>query len=250
MRILLQSCVFILLSMPLAAQPTYGTLIGERDGDTLNYECRELSADTIECEFVQILMSKDTPEHVSKEAVDQILADMNTESTEEVCGDFKRVKAILDGKADRSIWPEKSDEEIEAILTSVRSAPFGLASLKALSDLCETPTDKAAARFIEVSNQSKDVVCKPLVNKYTQNFVRVSPKTWVVKSEPSGACGLVNTSKFVGHPEFGSLWSYYASKVVTNKDGKGLVDCNELDEREQPYKWDQGPVYKNCQYFD
>lgn len=250
MRILLQSCVFILLSMPLAAQPTYGTLIGERDGDTLNYECRELSTDTIECEFVQVLMSKDTPELVSKEAVDQILADMAAGSAETVCSDFMKIQAVLDGGADRSIWPEKSDEEIEGILNSVRNAPYGLASLQAFSDLCETPTDKSAARIIEVSNQSKEVVCRPFVNKYTQKFVRVSPKTWVVKSGPSGVCGLVNTSKFVGHPEYDFLWNYYASKVVTNKDGKGLVGCNELDEQEQPYKWDQGPVYKNCQYFD
>lgn len=250
MRVPVLSGLFLMLVTPIFAQPIHGTLVGERDGDTLNYECREVSADMIECDFVQVLMSKDALEPITEDALNLVLADMMTEGTSAICENVGNTISVLEGADGQAVWPEKSEEEVETIKSSVRSAPNGLAGLTALHNLCENPTTQNAARLLEITNQSRDIVCKPFVNKYSQTFVRVSPKTWVVKSEPSGPCGIVNTSKFIGHPEFEILWSYYASKVVTNKEGKNLIDCSELDEREQPYKWDQGPVHKNCQYFD
>lgn len=245
------------LSAAANSEPFYGTLTGINSGDILDYQCVRISEDKIKCDFVQILFRKEDP---SEDRDDMIAAFLESEPDEqelaETCIPFERWDNILAGE----IVPE--DEHTVAARTIIEEmekakaeTPEYYLALKAQMDawgaFCINQTAESFGAIIDAAENYAAQTCSTWVNRYSQEFREVDDHTWAVESAPPfGPCGIVNTSKFVNDGEYPDLWSYFASKVVTNKEVEDPVPCAELDENENPYLWNAPPVFKNCVFFD
>jgi hypothetical protein len=236
--------------------PYRGTLVGANDGDLLDFECSEINSDRIECSFVQVLLrTKSTQEEFedSLASISDILKEMKTEV--ELCEFFVAYDKVVNGEIIQDpVMAEKIQRAIEERAKSNLKDQRSLEKVDlidgALLALCKNPSTETARDFLAVSHDIEADVCEPLFNRYSQQFVRVSPGLWVVESSPSGECGIVNTSRFLADPKYPTLWNYEASKVITNKAGGEVIPCRGLDETPQPYFWNQGPVLKNCTFID
>jgi len=244
-------------TLPTSAEPIYGKLTGINDGDVMDYECVRIPEGKIKCDFVQVLFSKDEPEQ-DRASFIAVLNDEGAAKNElaEMCAPFDRRDEILAGDTvpedeltlgARSVIEEMRKAEAE---TSPEYFAALKASLDALANFCSDPNAKTANIVFDVSDEYAARTCSPWVNRFSQEFRETDEQTWVAESVPLGPCGVVNTSKFVNDGQYPDFWSYFASKIVTNKDGDGILPCDELDENVQPYLWNAPPIFKNCVFFE
>jgi hypothetical protein len=231
-------------------------MVGANDGDLLDFECSEISTGRIECNFVQVLLrTKSTQEEfeASLASIPDILKEM--ESDTDFCDFILAYDRVAKGETlDDQEMAEKVrnalEEQLKSGLKDERSLEKVDLIEEALIEICENPSTETARNFLEASHNIESDVCEAMFNRYTQQFVQVSEGLWVVESTPSGECGIINTSRFTADPKYPMLWNYEASKIITNKSGGEIIPCSGLDERPQPYFWNQGPVLKNCTYLD
>lgn len=232
-----------------AQTPNIGTLIGTNDGDVLNYECYPISTSRISCEFVQVLLTHRDAIEPSPENARQLLEEVG--QNEQICAVFGRLSELQSG---HSIPADSLSKEARQIFENLKDykeknpAYYEVEkeNLAAFQSFCISPTLASAQRFLQESANLAAITCEPFVNKYSQNFVLVDTGLWVVESKPTGSCGIVNTSKFIASELSPNLWSYIASKTITNKNGNSVISCDKLDETEQPYPWNGPGVVNNC----
>ncbi len=74
--------------------------------------------------------------------------------------------------------------------------------------------------------------------------------TGTAESTPSEVCGVVNTSRFIGDAQYGSLWEHETSKVILNKEGVGVLKCADLDETKTLYSWKGESSFLGCDYIN
>jgi hypothetical protein len=253
-------CLFVGVQAPIAAAqdipPTRGTLVGANDGDLLDFECTEISTERLSCSFVQVfLRPKSTYEDFqdSLKTVPDIIQEVNAGS--EFCRFVIAQDKLLSGQ---TIEDPVLREQIEIAIKETALArlkdqrsieKYETVDIATLA-LCKSPSTETARKFLEASHDAGADICEPTFNRYVQPYVRVSAGLWVVESTPTGECGVINTSRFIADPKYPFLWSFEASKVVSNKAGQSIIPCSELDERPQPYRWNHGPVLKNCTFID
>lgn len=233
--------------------PLRGTLIGVEDQDILNFECSVPRNGSIDCEFVQVLLSDGTNGRSLEEELSRA-PDFLTEFKDQpsFCNSVLAYERVLDPDSDHS----KKDTELASQFFThqkefkehhplVRQQMVGT-----LADVCKAPTIENAREMIAITYEYSAKTCRPMVNKYSQKFRKVSENLWVVESNPSGECGVVNTSKLFRENAEDLFWSYEATKVVTNKSESASEICRVLDENPQRYVFGTGPYVPNCVYFE
>jgi hypothetical protein len=233
-------------------QPSFGSLIGSVEGDPMHYECTSVDASgKIRCDFVQVLLSNNEgPEELESAlaTIPEIIADADG-SLLAMCKDylvdmkeavekFERGETLDDGTS-----PPKDPEDLD-----------GLRSMLAVLDAtCTDRTSETIEALLRFLHEREAITCRPTINKFNQTFVEISEGLWVVESSPTGACGIIQTSRFKlpeGAPA--SLWEYTSQKVITNKAGviAGGLHCSMLDETPILYTWKSGSQRINCMYID
>lgn len=238
--------------LPLVAQPSDGSLVGTIDGDPLRYECSAPNAaGKIECKFVQVLLSnKEKPEDLDAQLaqIPDMLTSENGE-IDELCkagsgamrdslARFSRGEALEDGTP-----PPSDPREREELGKFVG----------AMEAVCAQRSPEALEALVRLSHDRATQTCTAFINQYSNTFVKVSETLWVAESSPSGACGIVQTSRF-SLPEngLGLLWEYTSQKVITNKAGtsEAGVACSLFEETPVLYTWNSGPQRIDCVYID
>jgi hypothetical protein len=215
-----------------------------------------IDANRVSCDFVQVLLINKSDDIKFEESLQNIPSLLSELINDGACDVFDARRKILKGEkvADAEIAAEAQrmiDDETQANSDLSPQLSGRISSFYvAIEKICNEQTEESAREFLVLSHEAGAETCEPFFNKYNQIFVRVDANLWVVESTPSGTCGIVNTSRLYGDPKYPSLWSYEASKIVTNKDGVGIVPCSEMDERPQTYSWNQPQVYKNCRFLD
>ncbi len=255
------SALILTFSVGVAsAEPLSGTLMGDVSKDILNYECRGLNDNVsrISCDFVQVLLSKkskptDLAEKL-KQFLSQLDAENETTSQDELCSWSASLDAVVSGDLDATLETVNSTDLIKAVDDYKSSPPKVQEDLNRLAsnlhDACIDPKDETLVKMFSAMHEQETRTCKVFVNKYTQTYVRVSDTIWAVESTPSGVCGIVNTSKFIGDEAYGSLWEHETSKVIMNKEGSGLLlKCADLDESKTLYSWMGGSNFLGCDYI-
>ncbi|SEO32613.1 hypothetical protein SAMN04488103_12310 [Gemmobacter aquatilis] len=234
------------------SQPLSGTMIGSSDGDIMSFECELEYENRINCEFVQILISKDKPLGQWDKVKSDFVAAWPKENSSEIkevqamaCEMAKNLELALGSDINPAI-----DEQLRIFVSDDRVRAANLAESSRKS--CANPTKENFEPIIYDGYLRGTQTCRPMVNKYNQEFVKISDDVWTVESSPSGSCGAVNTSRFVRDPKARIFWNYTASKVITNKSGEALpgIECAQLDEGEYHYVWDAPPKKMDCIFFD
>jgi hypothetical protein len=233
MRHFLLPCILASLAVTAAQGqsydgPTNGTLVAE-NGGLLNFECVPEEDGKARCDFVQVLFSRNEMNALGDDY--QSYAN-DPQAKEEVCELSTYFRSYVQGQPfegalDSPQFEDLPEDDKEKILTSTDY----------LEKLCSTHSEEDFQKFIEYSNESSQKQCTAMVNKYSQTYQRVNEEMWVVVSEPSGLCGVINTSHFMRYQDYSFLWSHAASKIVKNRSGTTEfgIACADLDETVSEY---------------
>lgn len=243
-----------------SAAPLSGTLIGDVSKDILHYECRYLgdAEERISCDFVQVLLSKKSKPTGLDERLKRMKSELDNESKDtvlhELCSMSAYFDAVINGNLDASVEDMDRTELAKSIDNYLSSPPkaqedFNRFALN-LRDACVDFKDENLLKLFTDIHEQETRSCEVFVNKYTQTYVKVSDKLWAVESTPSGVCGVVNTSRFIGDDKFGSLWEHETSKIIMNKEGEDLLKCSDLDEAKTLYSWKGGLNFLGCDYIN
>lgn len=252
--ILLRLCTFLGFISPsvAGAQPTHGTLIGQVDGDPVQYSCSPPDADgKLRCEFIQVLLSpvaRDEDLQASLAQIPDILSD-DSDELDGLCGEaleqmrdtvrrFEAGQSLEDGTL-----PPDDPRDLESLRRF----------LNASETVCNERTAETLEAFFRFTNEQQSKTCRPFFNEYNQTFVQVSEQMWVAESSPFGPCGIVQASRF-SLPEsgLGVLWEYTSQKIITNPTGEVSVgmSCSGLDQSAILYTWKSGPQRIDCEFID
>ena len=248
----------ILIGNNATAQPISGTIIGNISTDILNYECIPIAnyANRISCEFVQVLLSKKSKPEGLAEAMSQLKAEFESDTDLQgtMCSASEHLRAIIDGDA-AAVTAITTEEDLRKAITNFQNSP-----IQAQSDMkrfasdatafCSDPNFKNLETVFINMHEQETRSCQTSVNKYSQTYVRVSEWLWAVESTPSGICGVVNSSKFIGSKRYGSLWEHETSKIIMNKEGQDLISCSDLDEGKTLYSWKNSQNFIGCDYLN
>lgn len=245
-------------SQPPSYPPSVGLLKGTTGDGFIDYECSSLPDGRLRCDFVQVLLRVTAkPEDLAETLaeVPTMLSDPETlRELEALCPFAIGLRSYFDTGSTEllSAVPEFDAAKIAELaeITGFERATM-VSFANHTSNFCADRTEQNLAAMFTAMHNAGTTTCEPFVNKYQQDFVRVSEELWVVDTSPQGDCGIVNTSRFVAAPE-GIFWNYTASKVITNKAGKinGLLSCGELDERQYEYTWNAPKKQVNCVFLD
>ena len=131
-------------------------------------------------------------------------------------------------------------------------------SLKTLVNFCKNPTLDGAIEVFSAGNERDASTCKVGPNTYEQRFKYVQDYSsgtgaWVVISEPTGPCGIINLSRFEKFSKSGfTSWNYIAKKTVTNPKGQASLgmSCSDLDEEEYLYSWVSKEHHLGCEIIE
>ena len=135
--------------------------------------------------------------------------------------------------------------------------------VSAITALCDSYTETNFLKATRIEHDKDMRTCKVSTNSFNQTFQRVDvyssePGNWVVQTQPSGACGIVDLSRFesdaqkIGEGSF-VFWSYIARKAITNPKGELFSGgkCSGLDQTEHLYDWRaRDNLYMRCDYIE
>jgi hypothetical protein len=141
-------------------------------------------------------------------------------------------------------------------LEAMRNDPEGAGRFaRALIRLCQDQSQEAAADLLGVINDISAETCYVSMNRYSQDFIRVENDLWAVDSAPSGTCGAVDTSRFIGSAitpgEEPFFWDLESSKVITNPTGQDVlgISCSDLDQTSSTFSWRSSNAKTECTYL-
>lgn len=204
--------------------PTSGTLVAEKGG-LLDFQCVQSGPDQASCDFVQVLFSRNEPLQNTSDDYKKFISD--TKKIEATCKMSEQFELYMSGA---SIDAEAGAAPFQELSANEQEKLRNLANL--IGKFCATKSEEDFRNLINYSNSSSQKQCISMVNRYTQNYRRINDEMWVIASEPSGLCGVINTSHFKKDPKFDFLWTHSASKLVKNKEGTTEfgIACVDLDE--------------------
>lgn len=251
--------VFLALSItaPATAQeevPSFGLVFNSAEMSSLYFECRKSPHETLQCDFNQTIVRKKT----TPEKLDEAIAAAQEQLQEhrssfvfnaEECQAYQ--KLIADLAVDRGVVPHK-------LAPNLLEMPEGqkadlVASLKAISKICEAPTLENVIRLVELSHAKDLRTCRVSSHSFQQTLRRVAGSdTWTANDGPHGPCGIINVSRLERAKDSQLFWEYISQKVITNPGANafGSMTCSELDQREYRYTWKGRQHFARCEYVE
>jgi hypothetical protein len=230
---------FLPLVATAAEHPTIGLIFNTKDRASLEFNCEMDSTSALSCDFVQVsLRPKATPTDLAKSLEDARKQKLEP-VTKKTCDDMAGYVASLEGRAPMppKSHPFETDYQKQDMLKGLRAA---LA-------YCQQPSRAGMEEMARITHDKEARTCLASSYRFHQIFRRVSDAasnktTWVVKSEPSGPCGIVQLDRFEAVRPFGDkmpFWEYTARKAVTNPSATDLLmKCSDFDESTYVYTWD------------
>lgn len=247
--------VVAMFALPASSEINYplsGTMLlnqsGERDAIELECEDVKTNGDRLHCDFIQVHVSYETnPEELDSEIADRV-ARIDSYSEQNKSESLAEVRAIC-----------KDEEEMRTainakILTSQESPKKQLMEKMAalLDRTCDIDSVEQARdwgkEMMKVTTSWEAKTCKVWLNTWSQEFtLQQNPEDsyWLSDAVPSGDCGVLNISTLKRDGEF--FWRYDSRRVVTNKEGKALLKCSEIEEIQSSYTWRQADYLVDCQ---
>lgn len=251
----------ILLSTTATAEldyPTTGIVYNTKEAGSIVFDCKKSSPDAMECDFTQVSVrrkanAKDLAKRL-KEAESSYKTEMKYMncSTERV--KYEDFLLVIDGKkapitkdAPFFKMQPKSKEDLRNLMTDFIA-------------LCKAPSLERYKKITADAVKKEMATCLVSSNSFRQEFKKLDDysdkkkPTWVIKSSPTGACGIVRLDKFELEAGVSKIkfWNYIAKKSITNPKGKELLlSCNEFDEGEYIYDWkSQSHEYMGCGHIE
>lgn len=244
---------WILMTSAALAQPVTGSLIGQVDGDPMNYECGIPDASgKITCNFIQVLLSPAAIEEDLQASLAEIPAILGADSDDFIEGSCSETTSAMKDALSRFEAGQPSADGV-----APPSDPRDLEHLRRWVQLTDTLCRERTAANLEAlmrfAHDRSSKTCRPFINQFSQTFVQVSEAMWVAESSPTGPCGILQASRFT-LPDNGLqfLWEYTSQKIVTNPAGsvaEGFA-CSELDQSTILYTWNSGPQRIDCEFID
>ena len=243
-----------------ADMPWRGTLIGQTDGDILQYSCTSVDDGVMNCDFIQILLSNKATEEEWPEELEGLQNEFNDPNIDHglLCSQAEPLlRFMADGMPyDTSAYQndELNGEDLNEFAERVRNdREHTFASFDAIRRFCEDGEFEDLVTFIRLGHERDMNTCEPYINEYSLRFVQSTEDQWVVSEPPMGACGLINTSRFIRNQSpYDSIWRHVAAKVITNPEATILDSgsaCGLLDESITNYDW-SGSVRVNCEFIE
>lgn len=244
--------VLALLFLPTLASaqatvypPSLGNLVG-KGGGAMNFECAPISEDRMRCDFVQILFSHDEAPAPTDDMLSEAMKDKNV--VDEVICKMSYPLTHFFATGERTAM---SGTDIDLFYSEVAAdEPMFRRLAIESTEFCSNRTVENLRNVLDILSERERQSCRLMFNKYAQTFKKVSEQMWVVESDPSGTCGLINTSHFFLADPALPVWEYSASKIVKNKVGTtemGLA-CSDLDESTILYTWRES-IRTDCTFI-
>lgn len=239
-------------------EPSSGIVYNTKETHSLVYFCEKNRNNSLDCEFIQTSVRKKANAQDLKSRLDEARKTFSTskELTPEMCREQKDFVEVLNG---RNKAPNKYQQDFLKNISDLEKKDM-LKIMSAITTACDSNTEENYLNVVRIGHDKDTRTC--IVNSYTykQSFRLVldhisGARSWVAKGEPSGACGIVQLSRFEPESLKDSklvFWKYVAKKAVTNRQGLLMpgVACKDLDEDEYVYDWRSKEHALGCDYIE
>ncbi len=238
--------------------PSSGIVYNTKEIHSLVYFCEKSQDNFLDCEFTQTRVRKKAKAEDLKSRLDEARKEFRTskELTPEMCKQQKDFIEILQG---RKKAPNKEQQDFVKNISDMEKKDV-LKIMSAITTACDSRTEENYLNVVRVGYDKDARTCVVNSHAYKQSFRLVldhvsGARSWVAKGEPSGACGIVQLSRFEPERLKDSkfvFWKYVAKKSVTNRQGLFMpgMSCKDLDEDEYIYDWRSKEHALGCDYIE
>jgi len=238
--------------------PSSGIVYNTKETHSIVYFCEKNRDNSLDCEFTQTRVRKKAKAQDLKPRLDEARKTFSTskELTPEMCKEQKDFVEVLHG---RKKAPNKEQQNFLKNISDLEKKDI-LKIMSAITTACDSKTEENYLNVVRIGHDKDTRTCIVNSNTYKQSFRLVlddisGARSWVVKGEPSGACGIVQLSRFEPESLKDSklvFWKYVAKKAVTNRQGLLMpgMACKDLDEDEYVYDWRSKEHALGCDYIE
>lgn len=224
---------------PAVAQeiPYRGHVTSVEQNSSLSFTCSG-GSEAIRCEFIQTLVSQETPS--SPDQTEEMMRQALEEgASSNLCGQTLDQLRTVEAGGDFGV--ELDD----------RQRNDAIAYLSLLQSFCDSPNEATAMALFDSFEDRKARSCKigTLPFDLTMHWNDQSGR-WESVSAPEGACGIVTMSFLEKDGETPLFWNYREQTVVTNKTGNDTIrgDCSAWPEETLTYNWQMNTLHRSCEY--
>jgi len=238
--------------------PSSGIVYNTKETSSLVYNCVNNRDNSLDCDFTQTSVRKKAKPQDLEARLNQGREAFSTskELTPEICKEQKDYVEILYGRK------KAHNKVLQGFVRNISDLEKKdtLKILNAATTACDSKNEENYLNVIRIGHDKDTRTCKVSSLTYKQSFRLVldtvsGARSWVAKGDPSGACGIVQLSRFEPESLKDSkyvFWKYIAQKAVTNR--KGLLTpgmaCKDLDEDEYVYDWRHKEHALGCDYIN
>ena len=133
-----------------------------------------------------------------------------------------------------------------------RTAASGLSVVKAVIEVCKTPTRESASLFFKLMIEQDRRSCK-VHNDHSQITFNWNPQTdsWISREGPTGPCGTFVLGTLTRDSK-NNFWSYVEKTLRTNP--KGVLplgqSCGLFPEHTLNYSWHTANTLEGCEFIE
>lgn len=237
--------------------PSSGIVYNTKETNSLVYFCEKNRDNFLDCEFTQARVRKEAKPEDLKTRLDEARKAFLTskELTPESCKEQKDFVEVLQG---RKKAPNKEQQDYLKNISDMERKDV-LKIMDAITTACKSKTEESYLNVVRIGFEKDARTCVVSSINYKQSFRLVldpvsGARSWVAKGDPTGACGIVQLSRFEPEKMKDSkleFWKYIAKKAVTNRQGLLMpgMACKDLDEDEYIFDWRSKEHALGCDYI-
>lgn len=210
--------------------PISGVVVDEEHHYALDYSCREVSRNEIDCNMTHLNVSHAMTEGdvlLDIERVQKIYRDEPDKFT----GLMEFHCARSNGKLKHETpEPLKTRWKEEAALWQ---------------KACKERTLELAKEIARLDGDNAKRRCRILTSNFTQTFNKTPEGTWAAPTDRTSACNIISIRRFEkASNEAG--WTYVTRAISIGPQPDDLFQCKYIDEKEYRYRWDTNSFTMGC----
>ncbi|RWP14933.1 MAG: hypothetical protein EOR00_22250 [Mesorhizobium sp.] len=234
--------------------PSYVTVQNTDGMSVISAVCDPPKRDEMHCTLTKITVTRpDEGEAANRiaKAIDQIVK--SKAFTSQQCDQYAELATALQTGIAPPFATDKQRFHTDWLKESPAEKADAMLMVKAILAYCTTPNQANAGAIAKASEELESTTCQISNWKSEQTFtLNYSTKKWQSTTQNNDSCGTITYSEF-SKPDLKDssyLWNYTTKDIVTNLDGKNIVDeaCSVTDQTEHRYSWQTGKFYANCRY--